>query len=396
MGENGGLRVACIGVIVMVLLGIPAKIYGGVRLGPLSLTPYVNASGTFTDNVFLSSRNEESDFYYSILPGVKVRARPIGRHNFYLDYDADISQFQDFTEANYVVQSLDAGLDLNLPRKFEIRLGNKITYGADLPDVEGDETAQYYNNVARIEASYAFLDRFGIGLRYSHEFKDYERSRDEIDNFDTNTVGGAFRFRILRGTSMLVEYVYSITDYRRDARARVENNYSNRINTGVTWDITAKTRGTVRGGYVQTTYHRIDREDDSTFASANISHELTSHIVVSLTGIRSIFDTSNADDNIQFSTSYVSSQVTGRLQHTYRKFTTSIGGDYLHDRYLHDDLNLGRKRKDDVWRGWLGVDYQMQRWIKLGVKYRYTTLDSNFDIEDYDENLVSFLVGLTL
>jgi hypothetical protein len=391
MGENGGLRVACIGLMVMVLLGVPGEIYGDVRLGPLSVTPYVNVSGTFTDNVFLTKSNKESDFYYSVLPGVKVRARPIGRHNFYLDYDADISQFNEHTGADYVVQSLGAGLDLDLPRKFGIRLGNRFTYGADLPDSEGDKTSQYYNNVARIEASYAFLDRFGIGLRYSHQFKDYERSRDEIDNFDTNTVGGMFRFRILRGTSALLEYTYSITDYRRDARARVENNYSHRINSGITWDITAKTRGTVRGGYVQTTYHRIDREDDSVYTSTNISHELTSHITISLIGIRSIFDTSNADDNIQFSTSYVSTQVAARLKHTYRKFTTNIGGEYIFDDYRHDDLLVGR-----IWRGSLSIDYQMQRWIKLGVKYRYTTLDSNFDTEDYDENLVAFFVGLTL
>jgi hypothetical protein len=396
MGENGGLRVACIGLIVMVLLGVPGEIYGDVRLGPFSVTPYVSASGTYTDNVFLTDRDEESDFYYSVLPGVKVRARPIGRHNFYLNYDADFSQFRDNTDANYVVHSLDTGLDLDLPGKFGIKLGDKITYGADLPDSEVDETAQYYNNVARIEASYAFLDRFGIGLRYSHEFKDYERSRDEIDNFDKNTVGGILRFRILRRTFMLAEYVYSITDYRRDARARVENNYSHRINSGITWDITAKTRGTVRGGYVQTTYHRIDREDDSVYMSANISHELTSHITISLIGIRNIFDTSNADDNIQFSTSYVSTQIAAKLKHTYRKFTTHIGGEYIFDDYRHDDLLVGRKREDDVWRGSLGVDYQMQRWIKLGVKYRYTTLDSNFDNEDYDENLVAFFVGLTL
>jgi hypothetical protein len=396
MGDNGGLRGACIGVIVIVLLGFPGEIYGDVRLGPLSLTPYVNVSGTFTDNVFLTKNDKKSDFYYSLLPGVKVRARPIGRHNFYLNYDADISQFNEFSGANFVVQSLDAGLDLDLPKKFAIRLGDKIRYGADLPDFEGDETSQYINNLARIEVSHTFFDRFGVGLRYSNEVKDYERGSDEIDNFDTNTVGGIFHFRFLRRTSMLAEYVYSITDYRKDARARVANNYSNRINTGITWDITAKTRGTVRGGYVQTRYHVIDREDNAIYASANISHELTSHITMSLAGIRSIFDTSNADDNIEFSTSYVSNQVAARLQHSYRKFTTTIGGDYIFDRYLHDDRVAGKEREDYVWRGSVGIDYQMQRWIKLGVKYRYTNLNSNFDTEDYGENLVAFFVGLSL
>ena len=396
MGVNWGLRSVSIGLIAVAFLGFPREMYGGnLRLGPLRITPYVTASGTYTDNVFLTRRNKKSDFYYSILPGIKVRVKPIGRHNFYLDYDADISQFNSFTGADYVVQSLDAGLDLNLPRGFGLKLGDKITYGADLPDFEGDETSQYLSNLARIEASSTFFDRFGIGLNYSHEVKDYGRSRDEIDNFDTDTFGGVFRFRILARTSMLLEYVYSITDYTKD-RARVENNYSNRINSGITWDITAKTRGVVKGGYVEKNYYVLNREENAVFASANISHELTSHIILSITGMRSVFDTSNADDNIQFSSSYLSNQVTARLQHTYRKFTSSIGGDYIHDRYLHDDLGAGRKRKDTVWRGSAGIDYQMQRWIKLGVKYRYTNLNSNFDTEDYGENLVAFFVGLSL
>lgn len=396
MGENGGLRSFSIGLIAVAFLGFPCEVDGGgLRLGPLIVTPYVSASGTFTDNVFLRKSNKKSDFYYSILPGIKVRVKPIGRHNFHLDYDADISQFSSYSGADYVVQSLDAGLDLNLPRGFGLKLGDKITYGADLPDFEGDETSQYLSNLARIEASSTFFDRFGLGLRYSHELKDYERSRDEIDNFDTNTVGGFFRFRILRGTSMLVEYVYSITDYQKE-RANSKNSYANRVNTGITWDITAKTRGTVRGGYLNRRYYRVDREDDVIYASADISHELTNHIVLSITGVHDIFDTSKADDNLRFSTSYVSSQVSAGLHHTYRKFTSSIGGDYIFDRYVHDDLNAGKKRKDTVWRGSAGIDYQMQRWIKLGVKYRYTNLNSNFDTEDYGENLVAFFVGLSL
>ena len=44
----------------------------------------------------------------------------------------------------------------------------------------------------------------------------------------------------------------------------------------------------------------------------------------------------------------------------------------------------------------MGVDYQMQKWIKLGIKYRYTNLNSNFDDEDYGENLVTFIVGLSM
>ena len=389
------MRSVTIGLIVVAFFGFPSVIYGSVRLGPVRITPYVNASGSYTDNVFLTPKNEKSDFFYSVLPGINVNVKPAGRHRLHLSYDADFSKFDTFSEADYAVHTGNAALDLKLPRGFEVKLGDKIVRGADLPDFEGDRTKRYIANSARFDASYPFWDRFGLAFRYDHDLKDYDRTVDEIDNFTTNTVGGQFRFHILARTFTFLEYVYSATDYSRERR-RASNNYSNRINAGITWDITAKTRGIVRGGYIARDYYGIEREEESLYASADISHEITSRTIFTLRGVRSIFDTSKADRNLRFSTSYISNQVIAGLRHTYRKFTGSIGGDYIHDRYLRDDLFAGKRRRDDIVRGSVGIDYQMQRWIKLGVQYRYTNLDSNFNIEDYTENVINFYVGLSL
>lgn len=389
------MRFASIGLIVMAFLAFPCEMYGGdLRLGPLRIIPYITASGRYTDNVFLTERNKKSDFSYSVLPGVKLRIPTLGRYGFHINYEADYAQYDTYHEANYLVQSGEAALDLNLPRRFGVKLGNKITSGADLPDFEGDRKARYLSNIARIGTSYVLFDRFSLGLHYSHELKDYQRSEDEIDNFDTHALGGLFRFRILARTSMFLEYGYATTSYRKDRV--VENSYSNHINSGITWDITAKTHGTVRGGYVEKNYYARNRKEDAVFASADISHELTSRTIFTLRGIRSVFDTSQADDNINYSSSYLSNQVSATLRHTYRKFTGGIGGDFIYDRYLHDDLRAGTRRRDTVWRGFVSIDYQMQRWIKIGVQYRYTNLNSNFANEDYVENLGSIFVGLTL
>jgi hypothetical protein len=393
-GGNGGLRLVSIGLIVTALLGFPYDIYGSIRLGPLNITPYVIARGSYTDNVFLTKRDKKADFYFSVLPGVKFRMRPIGRHGFYLNYEADFASYGTYDEANYFVQSADAALDLDLPKGFRLKVGDKITSGADPPDFEGDRTAPYLYNQARIESTYTFLDRFTLGVKYAHKLKDYKRSGDEIDNFDSNTLAGSLGFRILARTSMLVEYTYSATDYRK-LRTR-DNSYSNIINSGITWNITPKTRGAVRGGYVVRDYYVLNRRDDALYVAADISHEITSRTIFTLNALRDVVDTSRADNNLRFSSSYVSNQVWATLRHTYRKFTGGIGGDYIYDRYLHDDLIPGKKRRDHLWRGWVGIDYQMQRWIKLGVKYRFTDLNSNFDSEDYTESLISGFVTLSL
>jgi hypothetical protein len=115
-----------------------------------------------------------------------------------------------------------------------------------------------------------------------------------------------------------------------------------------------------------------------------------------LEGVREILDTSRADDNLSFSNSYVSTQMNATLTHRYRKLTGRLKAGLIRDEYLHDDIASGEKREDLLFRGELGVDHALRKWLTLGGSYRYSCLNSNFDTEEYTENIFLLHVSLIL
>jgi hypothetical protein len=188
-------------------------------------------------------------------------------------------------------------------------------------------------------------------------------------------------------------YGYQVRDY--DSRPSDDSD-SYRVEGGISWKISAKSRGTARAGYMQADYPRLDRTDDAISYAVDLTHELRPKTLFFLEGVREILDTSRADDNLGFSNSYVSTQVSATLTHRYRKLTGRLKAGLIRDEYLHDDIASGKERRDHLFTGEFGVDHVLRKWLTLGGSYRYSRLNSNFDTEEYTENIFLFHVSLIL
>ncbi len=365
-------------------------IAANLRIGSFGIHPYVSFSAGHTDNVFLTGTNEESDTFYVISPGVKV-VLPMERHTFDLDYTVDSYFYTDQDDANRTVHNATGKIDLNPSGNLNVQLKDIFIRSEDLPDFEGDRTSPFIWNRPSIDATYDFGSRLAVGLGYRHGMKTYDRSVDQIDDYDENGLSGRVYYKVLPKTSLLVTYQYQARDYEE---RRSEDNDSHRIEGGVTWEFGPKSLGTAQVGYMRTDYDEFNRTDDVFSYAVNLTHQIRPKTIVTLEGVREILDTSNADDNLAFSTSYVSTQIAGTLSHRYGKFTGRLKGGYIWDEYLHDDIVAGKRRKDNLVTAEFGLDYEPLRWLKVGGNYRYSRLDSNFDTEEYTEN--SFLVYVSL
>jgi hypothetical protein len=232
-----------------------------------------------------------------------------------------------------------------------------------------------------------------VGAGYQYGTKQYDRSVDRLDDFEDHTVSGRAYFRILPKVSLTTFYQYRARDYDR---RRLEESESNRVEGGITWRIGPKSEGTARVGYMETDYDRLNRTDDALSYYVNLSHQLRPKSTLSVEGSREILDTSQADDNLTFSNSYVSSQIAGTISHRYRKTTGKLRLGYIWDDYLHDDIGAGRKRKDELFIAEFGIDHALRKWLNLGGSYRYSRLNSNFNAEEYEENTFLFYLSLVL
>ena len=365
-------------------------IAGNIHVGSLGIHPYVSVSAGYTDNVFLTQTAETSDTFYLISPGIKL-ILPIKRQTFNLDYTVDHYIYRERDEADRTVHNATGTLDLNPWESLNIQISDKFTRSEDAPDFEGDRTSPFIWNSSGVDAEYDISSRLALGGGYEYRIKRYDRSIDRIDDYNEDGLSGRLYIRILPKTSLMMLYQYQARDYEERG---IENNHSNRLEGGVTWKIGANSMGTVRVGYMQTDYHRIDQTDDTLSYFISLTHQFGPKTTLSLEGVREILDSTRADDNLAFSNSYVSTQIAATLSHCYRKLTGRLRVGYIGDTYLHDDIGAGTKRRDSLLRTEFGIDYALQRWLNLGGSYRYSRLNSNFRTEEYEESI--FLVHLSL
>jgi hypothetical protein len=383
------IRSACF-LILFIVAGTPIGMAENIHVGSLAIHPYVSASAGHTDNLYLTETEEISDTFYLISPGVRLLL-PFRKHVLSLDYTLDHYKYTDQDNADRTVHNVTGSVALNPWRTLNIQFQDLFTRSADPPDFEGDQAHRFVWNWSSVEATYDITRRLALGVGYEYAIKRYDRSLDRVDDYDDNGLSGRFYMRILPKTSLVVAYTYRNREYEERPR---EDSDANRLEGGITWDIGAKSSGTVLVGYMRTDYPRLDRTDSALSYSINLTHQLRPKTTLSLEGVRAILDTSFADRNLVFSNAYVSTQISGNLTHRYRKFTGRLKAGYIQDEYLYDDVGVGKKRKDQLFRGEFGIDYALRKWLRFGGSYRYTRRDSNFDGEEYQENL--FLVTLSL
>jgi len=391
MARGRGIPLTCL-VVLCFLFSFSHGYAGNLHVGALRIHPYASVGVGYTDNVYLTHTAEVSDTYYLVSPGIEL-VLPVKKHSFSLNYTADHYTYRERDNADRTIHNATGIADLNPWRRLNIQIRDAFTRGEDLPDFEGGRSSPFIWNSPSIDASYDITSRLAVGAGYQHGTKRYDRSIDQIDDYEENGVSGRFYFRILPKTSLVMVYHYEARDY--DERPTQDND-SHRLEGGVTWEITPKSTGTVRVGYMQTDYHRLDRTDGAFSYLVNLIYQLRPKTTVSLEGVREILDTSLADRNLLFGNDYVTTQIAATLSHRYRKFTGRLRAGYIHDDYLHDDLGSGKKRKDNLFRGEFGINYAPRKWLNLGGSYRYTRLNSNFEIEEYTENVFLFFLSVIL
>jgi uncharacterized protein (PEP-CTERM system associated) len=78
---------------------------------------------------------------------------------------------------------------------------------------------------------------------------------------------------------------------------------------------------------------------------------------------------------------------------TYR-FTRHLSGNAFASYRYDDYLESTPDREDKTTKAGLGLNFQMLKWMSLDLKYNFRTVDSDRELEEYDENRVFFQISL--
>ncbi|MBI5115660.1 outer membrane beta-barrel protein [Candidatus Poribacteria bacterium] len=359
---------------------------GNIHLGPVRIFPGMAFSEKYTDNFFLTPSDEKDNFLSILSPSLALQL-PIQRNTLQAEYRADVIRLGQFERYNTDEHYAQALANLRFGRGLTLKVGDTFRRSSTPPDFPGDTREEFNFNTTAVEAAYAFGTRYTAKAAYAHSVKDFDSSRAEIDNYSEDAASGTLYYRFLPKTWALVEYYFSHVDNTDEGNFSTDND-NHRLWLGLTWEPTAKLRGTAKGGYIRRDYDDISNDHNSFGMQANLQYSLTSRTTLDFSASRELIQTEATRGEQPFGVDYFRTGGAALLRH---KLTGKIYGvveaAFFNDDYTDPDVT-GREREDDRLSFGLGIDYYFKQWLGLTMRYRIINNDSNKSSEDYTENQV--------
>ena len=368
-----------------------------------ALEPSIAAELRYEDNIFRSATDELSSLVTIVAPGLQASIMP-GRHRIQLGYNGEFGSYANSSTDNYDDHEFQAAASMELGRRSLLDLrasykdgheprGTGLSEGLE-PDSSPLLSEPDEFNLTQLGGRYTFgatgtrgrlvFDAGRRDLEYSNN-----RERTRFFDYDQIYGGATFYVRVMPSTSLLLGARADDFDYQFDRSMEPSlDSREHSVVFGATWDITGKSTGTVRSGYVEKKYDdRARPRFSGTNWSADVRWSLSSYShldlatsrypseVTSLTG--DVIE--NTDYSVAWSHHWTPRAMTrlSALQ-SRQDFRGSVGG-----------------REDTLDQYGLALVYDMRRWLKWELGLNTSSQDSNVDRFDFDLNVVSLRANMT-
>lgn len=374
-------------VVTLLLIVLMAGSSYAMKAGSFEISPFVAVTERYSDNVFATKDNTKSDLSTVISSGVQlVFPRTKRRYHLELKYQTDIERFSRYSSENAVSHTASGKFDMTFPMGLELAVDDRFERSHDPRGETLSPELDFFNdNIFHASVAYSVTDRFKLRLDYSNDVLSYDNERNSFRNLTTNSFGLYAYYRFMPKISAFIEYEYVIAGFAESADL---NSREQHFFGGVTWEVTGRTKGTVKAGYGTKDFDDASIEGyRGVIVDVTVSHNLTSRDLVNIAISRATQETNLLGDNFFVATA-LSAEYSHRLT---GKITARAKLEYVRDRY-----SGSIPKTDDVWRGGLGVSYQFKRWLLTETGYSYTIRKSSVDEFDYRENAVFFRIVGTL
>jgi predicted porin len=375
-----------------------------IYLGKLTVNPYLNFSPRYEDNVFAQKTDTVADWYFITSPGIKMQLGQPERNMVAAEFWADVFRYVD-TGAQNDVEDYNLKLDaaMNFPGGMSVRFadlgrrGHETRGQQNLAITGTGQQSRFWDNNAEIEVGYQLSDRFKAALAYKNYYIDYLLDSNDFRSRDENGASLLGYYQFMPKTSAFLQGIYNKVDHLQDtaAASRLDSDEYWAM-AGLTWDITAKSKGTVKGGYEWKNF--TGDSSGTNFSSpvyyVELDHSFTPKTSVRISGRRQANETD--DPNAAYYTT-----TNGRIELTFRpvsKLSISPYGGYAYDRYSGETTVGGQtgRRTDNLWTAGGLVGYDFNKWVGISFGYEYTDRNSNLDFYDYKLNNYTVTIRLSV
>ncbi len=366
----------------------------GLQFGAFRLVPSLATSTEYTDNVFLGPRDTESDFTYTISPGLALEyQRPPTFLS--LGYRADILRYVEQDEFNAVHHTVLASGRTEVGRRLKLSVDDQFRRTTDFvgqPVPELAERVARFENALKADVEYFVVERFGVGFGYRFFVVDYQAA--DFDALDRQDHLGAVNlfYRIFPRTSVFVEYGYQVVRYDIGAVAETRDSEAHKGQLGVRGDLTAKTTLQFKAGAERKDFDDPTQPDFEGFimeGEAIWRYREPSQV-------RVFVSRANLESTAAGTNTYVTTYGGLEVRHTLGRqwLVTLVGLAGVAD-YPRSTTVAGEERLDRFYAAGIGIRYQFRPWLGVEVGYQLQVRNSNIEDFDFTEDRVRAGVILT-
>lgn len=371
----------------------------GYRFGPHFFFPSVGAGFRYDSNVFASPTAPRSDIALIISPALTITNAPRFEistptaFTYQFDLNADIYQFRTFDSENRADAQAKLKTRWELAHDMTLE-GNFLA--ARKHDERGDTALPLdarepipYSDLRAEGVFTKTFGRFGVEMNANVRRLDYE---------DVPTFTGAPLSQFARNGTIFSAHVRPFYEfspgYRGFVRLRgntrdyegtgILNRDSNGydIRGGLEVAVTPLISGSVEVGYLSQTYDNpLIAPFDGLSYAAKVQWLATPLMTVTLHAERSVAETVTPDFDARLDTIY-GAQVDYELMRNVILF----GG----VKWKQEDYRGLSTRNDDVTQLSAGIDYFMNRHLKMTLQYQFQDRNSDLAIYDFDRHMVTF------
>jgi polysaccharide biosynthesis protein VpsM len=363
----------------------------GIDFAGGKLSPEFTVKEFHDDNLTNAAAGEIDTFGTYVAPHLTYELKN-NKNRYTVDYLFEAATHYSSHNDDYIDQTIQAG--------YEYTPTSKISTGIDFEFFNGhdDRGTGAAEGTGAVQASFDRYEHYKIdgyaayGAESSkgqfeadigHIEKDYKNNiattavRDREDHYGS----ARLYYRVMPKTKMVVEGRVTEYKYESDAPGAASlDSTTSRALVGVKWESTYKTTGTAQIGYIQKNFDAGTRADGEDLTwELGVEWKPKSYITFNLDTGRDFEETNGAGnfttkDSIDLSYAHEWSS----------RISTLLTMNYTENSFDQDTTG----RSDDLFKIDASVDYELRRWLSLGVGYTYDERDSTISSFDYERNLV--------
>jgi hypothetical protein len=353
-----------------------------LRVGPVEAHPTLSVAESFTDNVYLSPDGRESDAITTVSPGLLLQM-PVRQHLLSLGGKTSIARYASHSSENTTDWTLYGAGDFQLGRRLRFTMGGNYGYMHEgRSESSTSSIEKLWNSGLNASLAYTMANVSKVKLEYSRTWLDYRtsdyRSRDE------DVVALYLYYRVLPRTAAYVEYEFKNVNFTDDSRA-LDNSVQSAY-VGAVWELSERSRGNLKVGYLDKNFRHNSHEGIGDFAtSLDVSHYFSDDNYLKCIGARTVDESSTEGSRYSVSTGF-GAEFTHRF---LDRLSATVSGGYREVHFSNAEEGESKRRVDQMIQAGLNVRYTFRRWLECSLAYNWWERDSNVATYDAIENTVT-------